>query len=479
VSGTVLTAESVVELPPAEVYRLFGRAEAGSWLFDARCGSLSVGAAVRLTLPVGPRPAGHRVELLGRLAALRPPAMITIEHAQPWRGRLRLTFAALGAGRTRLRVRADVPGSGLEWLVRHTGGVVPLPRSAPGAARIGVVTSKSGPAAVYSMATEYLAELAVREVNEGGGIGGRPVELLVADDATDPAVAAGEARRLVAAGCRAVFACTTSSSFAAIERATGRDEVLLVHSVMNERGAGEDASVVRFGERPAAQVGLLAGRLMRATGGRRWFLVGERYSWSYGAHAAARVAVPAAGGRVVAEAYTPLGTTDFAPVIERIQRSGADVVMSSLVGADEVEFQRQSAAAGLRASAGGLSLVLDEPTCAHVGAEAAEGIWTALGYLQDGPAEGNRDLLARYLDAYGRWAPPISTLSETVYEAILRYAQAVRNGPDDGARAHGRSLLAHRAGRGGTAVGARDLLRPRLYLAEARHGRLHVVEDAR
>ena len=478
-TGTTLTAESVVDLPSARAYQMFGRSDAGSWLFEARCESMTVGSAVRLTLPVG-RDSDRRfgAEVLGWLSALKPNTMIAIEHAQPWQGRLRLTFDALGPARTRVRVRADVSDTGLEWLIRHGGGMLPVPPVARDTIRIGVVTSKSGPAAIYSMATEYLAGLAVDEVNRSGGMDGRRLELLVADDATDPAVAASEARRLERASCRAIFACTTSSSFAAINNSIGHDGVLLVHAVMNERGADDSPSVVRFGEHPAAQLEVLAGRLMRATGGRNWFLVGERYSWSYGAHTAARSAVPNAAGRVIGESYTPLGTTDFGPVIERIQRSGADIVMSSLVGADEVEFQRQGAAAGLRSSVSSVSLVMDEPTCEHIGGSAAEGIWTALGYFQNGPAAGNPDLLSRYRAANGRWAPPISTLSETVYEAIHQYARAVRRSPDDSARLQGRALLERCAALGGTAIGGRSLLAPQLYLAKVRSGALHVFDQA-
>ncbi|WP_240157572.1 ABC transporter substrate-binding protein [Pseudonocardia broussonetiae] len=393
-----------MELSPAEVFGLFGRPEAGSWLFDARCESMVVGSAVRLSLPVGGH-SGRRfdVELLGRLTAVRPNEMFVIEHVQPWRGRLKVTLDRLGARRTRVRVRADVSGAGVEWLVRHGGGALPVPPVRPDAVRIGVITSKSGPAAIYSMATEYLAELAVEEVNDSGGLDGRRLEILVADDETDHTVAAGEAQRLVRAGCRAIFACTTSISFAAISDSVRNAGVLLVHAVMNERGSDDEESVVRFGEQPATQIEAMAGRLMRATGGRGWFLVGEQYSWSYGAHRAARAAVPRAAGRVIAEAFTPLGTTDFAPLIERIQLSGADIVLSSLIGSDEVEFQRQCAAAGLRSSVSSLSLAMDEPTCEHIGATAAEGIWTALGYFQDGPAAGNPDLLSRYRAANGRW----------------------------------------------------------------------------
>jgi branched-chain amino acid transport system substrate-binding protein len=476
VTSTTLTAESLVDLEPAEVYGLFGTSAAGSWLFDARCQSLTVGTAVSLQLPIdGDRRFG--VELIGRLSEIKPNRSIVIEHVQPWRGRLRLLFEPAGPRRTRLRVRADVSAFGVEWLVRRSGAVLPVPPVAPDAVRIGVVTNKSGPGAVYALATEYLAELAVDEINDTGGIAGRRLDLLVADDATDPATAATEARRLVRSGCRAIFASTTSSSFAGIRKAIGPDDALLVHAAMNERGVGEGASVVRLGEHPSAQIEALAGRVMRATGARNWFLVGEDYSWSYGAHSAARRVVPQAAGRVIDEVYTPLGTTDFAAVIERIGRSGADIVLSSLVGSDEVAFQQQSAAAGLRHAVHAVSLVMDESTCEHIG-PAAQGIWTAQGYFQDGPAAGNSDLVARYRAAYGRWAPPLSTLSETVYEAILQYAKAVRNHIDDHVRQQGRALREHCAPSRGTEIGTRNLFAPQLFLAEVRSGAPRVFDKA-
>lgn len=477
VTGTALTAESVVQLPVGEAYGLFGRPEAGSWLFDARCESMTVGTAVRCTLPVDHHAGCHGIELLGRLSAIRPNARIVIDHAQPWSGRLTLTFDSLGPRRARVRVRADVSPAGVEWLVRHGGIVFPTPPVSPNVVRIGVVTSKSGPGAVFSVATEYMAELAVNEVNASGGVAGRVLELLVADDATDPAVAAAEAHRLVRAGCRAIFVGTTSLSFAAINQAVGSEGVLLIHAVINERALSGATSAIQFGERPAAQIEASAGRLMRMSGGRNWFLVGQRYIWSYGAHLAARSAIPKATGRVIDEIYTPLGTTDFASTIERIERSGADIVLSSLVGADEVAFQQQCAAAGLPSTVSRLSLVLDESTCEYIGSAAAQGIWTALGYFQNGPGEGNPDLVSRYRAAYGRWAPPLSSVSETVYEAILQYAQAVHHNADASGRQQGQALLAHRAGTGGTAIGARDLLAPRLYLAEARAGQLSVFDE--
>jgi branched-chain amino acid transport system substrate-binding protein len=78
-----------------------------------------------------------------------------------------------------------------------------------------------------------------------------------------------------------------------------------------------------------------------------------------------------------------------------------------------------------------LSLALEESTRERVGDDASTGIWTAFGYFEAIEDAGNRELRRRYRQAYGRWAPPISTFSESVYEAILLYASAVRGAGDD------------------------------------------------
>ena len=373
-------------------------------------------------------------------------------------------------------MRAHVPVEGVEWLLHRRG--IPLPEPPDdGSVRFGVITTASGTGAVYSMSAELMAELAVDEVNAGGGVAGRRVTLVSADDATDAGQAALEAQRMARLGCRVIFVNTTSASFDAVRRAVGGHDVLVVHTVLNE-GGGVSPRVVRFGERPRAQLDALVGPTMATTGARRWFLVGQSYVWSFGAHAAAQRAIARAGGAVAGEALHPLGTDDFSATIEAVRRSGADLVLSSLIGADEVAFERQCTAAGLRDSTRTVSLVLEEATLAHIGPEAGEGLRTALGYFQDGPIAGNAALLRRYREAHGVWAPSVSALSEIVYEAIHQYARVLHADPDGSAAQHGRALTARRRPTGEDTVTARDLVRPHLYVAEARRATLQVVAEA-
>jgi branched-chain amino acid transport system substrate-binding protein len=54
-----------------------------------------------------------------------------------------------------------------------------------------------GSASTTSEASQFGVELAVQEINAAGGIGGRKVQLVVADTQTDPTVGVGEIKRLV------------------------------------------------------------------------------------------------------------------------------------------------------------------------------------------------------------------------------------------------------------------------------------------
>lgn len=126
-----------------------------------------------------------------------------------------------------------------------------------------------------------------------------------------------------------------------------------------------------------------------------------------------------------------LGHLDFGRVIEGIERSGADCVLSTLVGADEVAFERQVWETGLRTKWATLSLAMEESARERIGDDAAAGIWAALGYFEGLDTTENKALLGRYRGKYGQWAPPLSSLSESVYEAVALYAAAVRNGRGD------------------------------------------------
>ncbi len=457
-----VTAHVVVADPPAVAYRRFLDGE----LLDLECARMVVGAPVSVALPVGDGPLASRITLLGHIVTVRAGRSVTIVHHQPWRGRLTLRFHPDGSG-TRLTLESSLDQDGVAWLADKRGYGPPEPLR-PDRHRIGLLVSKSGSAAVFAQATETLAQLAVDDINTGGGVGGVPVELLIGDDASDSLTGAAATRRLLRSGCRIIFACVTSATFNAAGAAVQGTDVLLVHTVLNE-GGRPNPSIVRLGERPLAQTRAGVPALMADTGARTWFFIGHRYSWSYGAHWAARRVVAEHHGAVLGDMYLPLGTTDFSAAIDAIDTSGAELILSSLVGHDEVAFEQQCFDAGLRARTRTLALVLDEATQQMIGASAADGLWAAFSYFQ-GTTDTHRDLESRYTALRQGPMPPISSLSETTYEAITAYGRILtEHGGDLDTQILRSRLISQSASVLGD-IDGRASGRGGIVLAESRHG---------
>ncbi|MFE7277812.1 substrate-binding protein [Streptomyces sp. NPDC057623] len=440
-AALVLPVEEWTAAPPVAAFGLFGAGTGAGWLFDAVCDRVAVGAAVRMRAPLD-GPVADGVEIIGRITVVRPPSpgpenarrsaglggCIEIVHDQPWRGLIKLRFDA-DRGGTRVRLFAELDEAGLEWLMRRRG--LPAGRVSSPNPRLGLLTSKSGPASLFGVATDHMAMLAVEEINAEGGVRGRPVELLVGDDATDPAVGVAEAWRLVRSGCRTILVAGTSATFFAVSRALAESEVLLVQPQMNEGGVAGPLRI-QLGERPDGQLATAAGPLMRAAGGKRWFLAGNDYCWPRSTHAAARRILPRSGGQVVGERFAALGTRDFTQIIEAVTSSRADIVLSTFVGSDAAAFERQCYAMGLREQCLTLAPAMDESTLEHVGADAAPGLYTVSGYVEQMASADNAGLLYRYREAFGRWAPPVSTLSESVFEGVrIWWSAARRVGADE------------------------------------------------
>lgn len=471
----LLIEQEFLECSPATAFDLIARNTADGWRFDmAGGGRLVPGRLAHLTFTLPKRMGGRTVEATGRVSHVEYGRQIVVAHETPWRGEIRFVIAGTSRG-ARVRVVVRLDETALAWLLRQAGiDDIPLNDHSH---RLGLLVSQSGPASVFAAASENLARLAVEEVNDDGGIHGRPVSLVVGDDATDPAVGANELRRLIRSGCRAVLTNVTSATFRAIEPLARRAGILLVYTPVNE-GGQTSTRLFRLGERPVGQLREAVPRMMKATGGQRWYLAGNDYSWPRTTNRTAEQVIRRKGGLVVGERYQPLGSRDFSMVLHDIERRRAELVVSTFVGADEVAFERQFYEAGLRKRCQTLALALDEATREHIGDPAGVGLLTVFGYFEQLPGPANFDFLARYRRRFGEIAPPVSSISESVYEAVHLYAAAATAAVDDDPEQTGRMLCGRSfdGPRGKVTVGDPGRLSQSMYLAEGVPGGLAVRE---
>ncbi|AHH99837.1 ABC transporter substrate-binding protein [Kutzneria albida] len=466
-SDILFTSEVVIPAPREAAFSSFGTGPWAGWFFNAQFDHLRPGALVRLALPMGAARAA--VEGTARVQRVIPGQRIVLLHETPWRGRVVLDFAPDDGG-TRVRLVTSVEHSSLAPLARMLGADLDqVDDPDEDVVRIGLLTSYSGSAGVFGRAVENCARLAVDEINAERGVNGTPLRLVVGDDATEPSTGLRELRRMhLRHHVDMVIAVHTSATLDAVRPYARRVGLPYFYTPVNE-GGRHAGRLFRWGEVPEDQLRKAVPAMMREHSSRGWYVVGNDYSWPRAVGACARRTVLAEGGRLLGERYVPLSSRDFSPVLEEIERSGAELVVNSLVGGDAAAFERQLYAAGLRQRVRSIGTLLDEATREHIGDEAAAGMWTVLGYFMDLPTEENREFLRRYRAAYGDYAPPVSSVTESVYEGIHLYARAARAaGTIEPA-----SLLGALPGvsfdgpRGRVTVTGDGRLRQTLYLAEA------------
>ncbi|WP_017237872.1 ABC transporter substrate-binding protein [Streptomyces sp. SS] len=218
--------------------------------------------------------------------------------------------------------------------------------AAGGPVKIGVIVPLTGPVSQVGTALRNGLELAVKKVNADGGVHGRPVEYVVVDDAGDPANSTQLARRLVRQDkVTMLFGTITGDTAEAVGRVADEAHVPFGTAIL---GDTEHCFAYQwgFGESTRQMLTPTVPGLV-AEYGTKVALVGSDYNYPRFYAGVAKELVKKAGGTVVAEEYSPLGQTDWQPVIGRLKSAEPDAVLSMVVGADAVTFGKQGQQFGL------------------------------------------------------------------------------------------------------------------------------------
>ena len=133
----------------------------------------------------------------------------------------------------------------------------------------------------------------------------------------------------------------------------------------------------------------------------------------------------AAGGKVIGEEYVPLGAPNkFEEAVTRIKGAKPELVLITLVGADNVNFNRTFAGFGLDKDITRLSSLLEENTLLGIGAESSKGLYGCMSYYANIDTPENRAFKAAYKAKYGEKAPVLSLLGADCYAGV-KFIEAV------------------------------------------------------
>ena len=213
--------------------------------------------------------------------------------------------------------------------------------------RIGILQPFSGGLEALGEQGYQGAKLAVDEVNDKGGLLNRHVDYIRADDKTDPKTAVERTLELIQRdNVDAIIGPVTSANRDAIMPTIDRLKTPLLYATDYEGGVC-DRYITCYSAVPEQWVKPLI-PYVREHYGDAFFLVGSNYVWPQKMNAAIKNVASQVGARTVGEEYVPFGNKDFTSILRKIESSGANVLVNTVVGADAVTLVKQFTAAGLK-----------------------------------------------------------------------------------------------------------------------------------
>lgn len=276
--------------------------------------------------------------------------------------------------------------------------------------------------------------LAVDEINEQGGLLGRPVQVFQPDGESDETVFARQAEKLIQEDqvC-AIFGCWTSASRKAVVPVVERHDHLVFYPVQYE-GMEQSPNVVYLGPVPNQQILPALRWMVGFEGKKRWFLVGSDYVFPVTANAIIRDEAKARGCTIVGEEYLLLGSTDTAAVVKRIVETRPDLIVNTINGDSNVAFFRALRQAGITPKQiPAMSFSISVQELSVLGPRHIAGDYLAATYFQTLDNPDNRDFVRRFHERYGP-ERLISDAMETAYLGVRLWAKAVQKANTDDTR---------------------------------------------
>lgn len=292
--------------------------------------------------------------------------------------------------------------------------------------KVGILHSLSGTMAISETTVVDAEKLAIKEINEQGGILGKKIEAIVEDGASDWDTFAEKAAKLIDQDqVVTIFGCWTSASRKAVKDVFESKNHMLWYPVQYE---GQECSKNIFytGAAPNQQIEPAVDWLLKNKG-KQFFLVGSDYVFPRTANTIIKEQLKASDGETVGEDYLPLGNTEVTPIITKIKQALPDggVIFNSLNGDSNVAFFKQLQGAGLSPDKYPvMSVSIAEEEVKQIGKEFLVGHYAAWNYFQTVDTPANKKWVLDFQETYGKDRVTNDPM-EAAYIMVYLWKQAV------------------------------------------------------
>ncbi len=296
--------------------------------------------------------------------------------------------------------------------------------------KIGVLQSLTGTMAISEKSLVDAVNMAVKEINERGGIAGRKIETVVADGRSDSATFARESERLIVEEkVSTIFGCWTSASRKSVKDIVEKHNHLLIYPLQYE-GLEDSPNIIYTGAAPNQQI-IPAVKWCMDHLGKKFFLVGSDYVFPRTANAIIRDQLTSLQGQVVGEEYLLLGSKNVDGIVQKIVKASPDVILNTINGDSNIAFFRALRAAGISSDRiPTMSFSIAEEELRSMNIKDTVGDYAAWNYFQSLSHSRNREFVTRFKALYGDTRVTSDPI-ETAYFSVYLWAQAVEEAQSD------------------------------------------------
>jgi len=269
------------------------------------------------------------------------------------------------------------------------------------AIKIAVLQELSGAGATAGTNAKNGVMLAIKEINEAGGILGRKLEAMVADTQSNPGVAKGLASKAVDDDVFAVMGPTFSGSIMVSMAETKRAEI------PNFTG-GEAASVTQqgnpyifrtsFGQ--ATSMPKVARYIANGLKAKTVAIIYVNNDFGKGGRDSFVKEMNARGIKVAADISTESGQVDFAADVVKVKNANADCVFIYTNEEESARFLREARKQGVKGPLLGETTLLGQKVIELAG-DAANGVRGHVGLSADIPVPAVQEFKAKFNKRFG------------------------------------------------------------------------------
>src|SRR6204780_4183349 len=287
--------------------------------------------------------------------------------------------------------------------------------------KIGLIATLSGPPAVLGQQLRNGFSLALKQL--GGKLGGRDVDIIVADDELKPDVAVTKAKSLIDRDkVDFVVGPIFSNILGAIEKPVTEAGVFLISpNAGTSTFAGKECNPNLFvPSYQNDQVHEVLGEYAQSAGMKKVIIIVPNYQAGKDAAAGFKHKFT---GEILDEMYVPLGQLDYSAELSRIAAASPDAIFAFIPGGMGVNFVKQFRQSGLADKITFLSAFTVDESTLPAQQDAALGMLAGSDWAPNLDNPENKAFVEAYIKAYN--AVP-ATYAFQAYDAAMLIDSALR-----------------------------------------------------